>query len=58
MPFSNTRGAAKIFLRGVLQLWKQKAFEQLLVIRIAKESTYFMDKQFTALTTKTGVPSN
>ena len=39
------------FLRGELKLWKQKLWkEKLLVIRIAKESTYFVDKQLTVLT--------
>jgi len=30
--------------------------EKLLVIRIAKESTYFVDKQLTVINTKTGGP--
>ena len=32
--------------------------ENLLVIRIAKESTYFVDKELTVFTMKTGGPSN
>jgi len=36
-----SRGAARIFLRGGLKLWKQKSLEKekLLVVRIVKEIT-------------------
>ena len=53
------RGAARIFLRGGPSYGsKSLEKEKLLVIRIVKESTWFVDKQLTVLTTKTGGPSN
>jgi len=48
-------GAARIFLRGWLKLWKQKVCKgKIACDKNSQESTYIVDKQLTVLTTKPG----
>ena len=50
------RGAARIFLRGGLKLWKQRLWKgKIACHKNSQESTYIVDKQLTVLTTKPGV---
>jgi len=47
------RGAARIFLRGGLKLWKQKLWKgKIACDKNSQESTYIVDKQLTVLTRK------
>ena len=56
---TGTRGAARIFLRGGLKLWKQKLWKgKIACDKNSQESTYIVDKELTVLTTKPGGPSN
>ena len=51
-----SRGAARIFLRGGLKLWKQKLWKgKIACDKNSQESAYIVDKQLTVLTMKPGV---